>query len=81
MLVPIRDAKFRPGGQAGLLAAPGLRVPGRAGPGSGKAITMNYAVAAGLRVVLERGWPDSMLGSAVFVRCRSGLGLGSWIIF
>ena len=50
-------------------------------PGSGEAITMYYALAAGLRAVLERCWPGSMLGSADFVRCRSGLGLGFWIIF
>ena len=50
-------------------------------PDTGKAITMNYALAAGLRVVLERGWPDSMLGSADLVRCRSGLELGSWRFF
>ena len=47
-------------------------------PGSGNAITMYYALAAGLRTVLERYWPGSMLGSADFVRCRSVLGLGFW---
>ena len=47
-------------------------------PGSGEAITMYYALAAGLRAVLERCWPGSMLGSADFVRCRSGLGPGFW---
>ena len=31
-----------------------------------------------LRAMLERCWPGSMLGSADFVRCRSGLGLGFW---
>ena len=50
-------------------------------PGSKKSITMYYALAAGLRALLERCWPGSMLGSADFVRCRSGLGLGFWIIF
>ena len=50
-------------------------------PGSGEANTMYYALAAGLRAVLEKCWPGSMLGSADFVRCRSGLGLGFWIIF
>ena len=37
---------------------------------------------ARIRAMLERGsmrcWPGSMLGSADFVRCRSGLGLGFW---
>ena len=50
-------------------------------PGSGQAITMYYALAAGLREALERCWPGSMLGSAGFVRCQSGLGLGFWITF
>ena len=39
---------------------------------------MYYALAAGLRAVLERCWPGSMLGSEDFVRCRSGLGLDFW---
>ena len=39
---------------------------------------MYYAFAAGLRAVLGRYWLGSMLGSADFVRCRSGLGLGFW---
>ena len=42
---------------------------------------MHYASAAGLRAVLERCWLGSMLGSADFVRCRSGLGLVFWRIF
>ena len=50
-------------------------------PGSGEAITMYYALAAGLRAVIERCWPGSMLGSTDFVRCRSGLGLGFWRTF
>ena len=50
-------------------------------PGSGDAITMYYALAAGPRAVLERCWPGSMLGSAGFVRCRSGLVLGFLRIF
>ena len=33
-------------------------------PGSGKAITIYYALADGIRAVLERCWPGSMLGSA-----------------
>ena len=39
---------------------------------------MHYALAAGLRAVLERCWPDSMLDPADFLRCRSGLELGFW---
>ena len=39
---------------------------------------MYYALAALLRAVLERCWPGSLLGSADFVQCRSGLGLGFW---
>ena len=39
---------------------------------------MYYALAAGILAVLERGWPGSMRGSADFVRCQSGLGLGFW---
>ena len=50
-------------------------------PGSEEAIAMHYVLDAGLRVVLERGWPDSMLSSADFVRRRSGLGLCFWEIF
>ena len=42
---------------------------------------MYYALAAGLRAVLEGCWPSSMLGSVDFVRCRSGLGLGFWRSF
>ena len=45
-------------------------------PGSGKAVTMHYALAAGLRAVLGRCWPGSMLDLADFVRCRSGLEFG-----
>ena len=50
-------------------------------PGSGEAITMYYSLAAGHRAVLDRCWPGSMLGSADFERCRSGLGLGFRINF
>ena len=39
---------------------------------------MYYALDAGLRAVLDICWPGSMLGSADFVRCRSGLGLDFW---
>ena len=46
--------------------------------GSGEANSMYYALTAGLRAALERCWPGSMLGSADFMRCRSGLGLGFW---
>ena len=46
--------------------------------GSGKTITMYYALAAGHRAVLERCWQGSMLGSADSMRCRSGLGLSFW---
>ena len=42
---------------------------------------MFYALAAGLRAVLERCWPGSMLGAADFVRCRSGLGLDFWVFY
>ena len=45
-------------------------------PGSWEVITMHYALAAGLRAVLERCWPGSMLGSANFVRHRAGPGSG-----
>ena len=64
-------SKFRPG-----RAFCGARDKG-AGlmPGSGEAIAMYYALAAGLRAELERCWPGSMLGSTDFVRCRSGLRL------
>ena len=50
-------------------------------PGSGEAITMYYVMAAGPRAVLERYLPGSMLVSADFVRCRSGLELGFWRFF
>ena len=50
-------------------------------PGSEEAIVMYYALAAGLCAVLDRRWPGSMLGSADFVRCRSGLWLGFWRYF
>ena len=43
-------------------------------PGSREAITMYYALAAGLLEVLERCWLGSMLGSADFV--LAGLGSG-----
>ena len=49
--------------------------------GLGEEITMHYALAAGLRAVLERGWPGLMLGSADFVRWRPALGLGFWRFF
>ena len=63
--------KFRPG-----RAFCGIRTKG-AGlmPGSGQAITV---LCTGLRAMLERCWPGSMLASADFMRCRSGLGLGFW---
>ena len=78
---------------SGPAALPGLKIrPDRAFYGawnksaglmsvSGEAITMYmlcYALAAGLRAVLERCWQGSILGSADFVRCRSGLGLEFW---
>ena len=72
-IVGIRDAKFRPGGPVGpkVQARPGFlqSLTKSAGlmPGSGQAITMYYALAARLRVVLERCWPGSMLGSADFI--------------
>ena len=47
-------------------------------PGLEEAMTMYYALAAQLRAVLERYWPDSLLGSPGFLRCRSGLGFGFW---
>ena len=47
-------------------------------PGLEEAITMYYILAAGLCAVLDKRWPGSMLGSADFVRCRSGLGLEFW---
>ena len=42
---------------------------------------MYYALAAELRAVLDGCWPGSMLGSADFVRCQSGLGPGFWRFF
>ena len=42
-----------------------------AGLGGGGAITMYYVLVAGLRVVFERSWPGSILGSADFVRARA----------
>ena len=42
-------------------------------PGSGEAITMYYALAAGLHAVRDRCRLGSMLGPPDFVRCRSGL--------
>ena len=42
---------------------------------------MYFALAAGLRAVLERCGPGSRLGSADFERRRSGLGLGFCRIF
>ena len=51
--------KFRPG-RAFCGAEPRLSGAGLM-PGSGEAITMYYAVGAGLRAVLERCWLGSML--------------------
>ena len=71
--VVTRDTKFGPGGPA--------RIKSQALPvfffrnrtkgaglmlGSGKAITMSYVFAAGLRSVLERCWLGSMPGSHRF---------------
>ena len=50
-------------------------------PGLVEATIIYYTLAAGLCAVLERCWPGSILGSADFVRCRSGLGSGFWRIF
>ena len=47
-------------------------------PGSEDAIKIYYALAVGLCAVFNGRWPGSMLGSADFVRCRSGLVLGFW---
>ena len=47
-------------------------------PGLREAVAMYYALTAELRAVLERCWTVSMLGSANFERCRSGLGPGFW---
>ena len=71
------DPKFRPG-----RAFCGARTKS-AGlmPGLKEAITMYYALAAGLCAVFERRWPGLVLGSADFVRCRPELGLGFWILF
>ena len=46
--------------------------------GSGEAIIIYYALAAGLRAVLETCWLGSILGSDDFMRYRSGLELGFW---
>ena len=82
-----KDTKIRLGGLAGpkIQARPGLRGARTksAGlmPGSWKEITLYYALDAGLRAVLERHWPRSIMGSAYFVRCQSGLGLDFWRSF
>ena len=72
-----RAAKFSP---AGLFSGARTKSTGLM-RGSGEAITMYYALAAGLLAVLERCWLGSILGSANFARYRSGLGLGFWEIF
>ena len=68
------DPKFSPGRTfcGARITSAGLM------PGSGEAITKYYALAAGLRTVLDRSWPVSMLVSGDFVRCRSGFGLDFW---
>ena len=76
----IRDVTLRPdraqnSGSAVLFVEPYLTVPG-----SGEAITTHYALAAGLRAVLGRCLPVSMLGPPDLERCRFALGLRFWRI-
>ena len=48
-------------------------------PGWGEAVIMYYALAAGLRTVMERYWSGLLLVPPDFVRCQSGLWLGFWV--
>ena len=57
-MVKKRDAKFRPGRSFCGAQSESARLM----PGSVEVITMYYALAAGLREVLERCRPGSMLG-------------------